>query len=68
MYKRQLANGAEEVLLPEKYDNNLEALIERVAHARELGKQQDVYKRQRYRHGGTQVLSRKRIAKLFRIC
>ena len=34
-----LANGAEEVLLPEKYDNNLEALIERVAHARELGKQ-----------------------------
>ncbi len=26
-----LANGAEEVLLPEKYDNNLEALIERVA-------------------------------------
>ena len=34
-----LANGAEEVLLPEEYDNNLEALIERVAHARELGKQ-----------------------------
>ena len=34
-----LANGAEEILLPEKYDNNLEALIERVAHARELGKQ-----------------------------
>ena len=34
-----LANGAEEVLLPEKYDNNLEALVERVAHARELGKQ-----------------------------
>ena len=34
-----LANGAEEILLPEKYDNNLKALIERVAHARELGKQ-----------------------------
>ena len=34
-----LANGSEEVLLPEKYDYNEEALIERVAHARELGKQ-----------------------------
>lgn len=34
-----LANGSEEVLLPEKYDYNLDALIDRVAHARELGKQ-----------------------------
>ena len=34
-----LANGSEEILLPEKYDYNEEALIERVAHARELGKQ-----------------------------
>ena len=34
-----LANGAEEVLLPEKYDYDEERLIEQIAHAREMGKQ-----------------------------
>ena len=34
-----IANGSEEVLLPEKYDNDEEALIERVKHAREMGKE-----------------------------
>ena len=34
-----IANGAEEILLPEKYDRNEEALIERVAHAHDMGKQ-----------------------------
>lgn len=34
-----IANGAEEILLPEKYDRDEEALIERVAHAHDMGKQ-----------------------------
>lgn len=34
-----LANGAEEVLLPEKYDNNEQRLIDQVINARQLGKQ-----------------------------
>ena len=34
-----LANGAEEVLLSEKYDYDEERLIEQISHAREMGKQ-----------------------------
>ena len=34
-----LANGAEEILLPEKYDGDAQKLIERVSHAHDMGKQ-----------------------------
>ena len=34
-----LANGAEEVLLPEKYDFNEQRLIEQIVNARKIGKQ-----------------------------
>ncbi len=34
-----LANGAEEILLPEKYDYDEKRIIDRVANARKLGKQ-----------------------------
>ena len=34
-----LANGAEEVLLPEKFDNDVDRLINQIAHAKEAGKQ-----------------------------
>ena len=34
-----IANGAEEILLPEKYDYNESRLIEQIAHAKEAGKQ-----------------------------
>lgn len=34
-----LANGAEEILLPEKYDGDEQKLIERVSHAHDMGKQ-----------------------------
>ena len=34
-----IANGAEEILLPEKYDGDEDALIQRVAHAHDMGKQ-----------------------------
>ena len=34
-----LANGAEEILLPEKYDHDESRLIEQVKHAHDLGKQ-----------------------------
>jgi len=34
-----LANGAEEILLPEKYDYDEQRIIDRVANARKLGKQ-----------------------------
>ena len=34
-----LANGAEEVLLPEKFDNDVDRLVNQIAHAKEAGKQ-----------------------------
>ena len=34
-----LANGAEEILLPEKFDNDVDKLIERVVSAKKKGKQ-----------------------------
>ena len=34
-----LANGAEEILLPEKYDYDEQRIIDRVANARKMGKQ-----------------------------
>ena len=34
-----LANGAEDILLPEKYDGDAQKLIERVSHAHDMGKQ-----------------------------
>ncbi len=34
-----IANGAEEILLPEKYDHNEERLISQIINARKLGKQ-----------------------------
>ncbi|GHU64660.1 ATP-dependent 6-phosphofructokinase [Clostridia bacterium] len=37
-----IANGAEDILLPERYDRNEEALLERIANSRKIGKRHHI--------------------------
>lgn len=37
-----IANGAEDILLPEKYDNNEEKVIEHIFHSRKVGKKHHI--------------------------